>query len=228
MLIRPNIFFPYIDTEPRRVASMVRTWDDRFRDGDYPTDVTASPILAGYLDAIPDGRALDIATGTGRNAVFLADHGYEVDALDASRPGLELARDRANDREVANRIEWIQGDVQTYTFPAATYDLVTISFFRCLDQLTDIKESIREGGYLFVEHHVRTTRSVRGGASDARFRLGVNELMRSCLDLTVIYYDEGHADPTDEHDRATARLLARRSQGTRQSHPQHLTVGNGS
>lgn len=70
-------------------------WDERFESGKYPQEPEPSGLLQRYVDALPTGRALDVATGTGRNAVFLADRGHRVDALDKSRAGLEITRDRA-------------------------------------------------------------------------------------------------------------------------------------
>jgi len=71
-------------------------WDDRFVSGEYPRAPEPSAVLRSYEPAIPDGRALDVAAGTGRNAVvYLAEAGYAVDALDASREGLAIVRERA-------------------------------------------------------------------------------------------------------------------------------------
>src|SRR6056297_3067583 len=98
------------------------SWDERFRDGSYPTDPDPSPVLQRYVDTFPDGRALDLATGTGRNAVFLAERGYRVDGLDQSREGLRIARENAAAAGVADRTNWIQADVPTYAFPESTYD----------------------------------------------------------------------------------------------------------
>jgi len=61
-------------------------------------------MLERYVDSAHPGRALDVATGTGRNAVHLAAEGYEVDAVDQSRAGLEIARERAADRGAADRV----------------------------------------------------------------------------------------------------------------------------
>lgn len=71
------------------------TWDERFREGEYPRDPDPSPVLRDYVSEFPDGGALDIATGTGRNAVFLAEAGYTVDAIDQSREGLRISRENA-------------------------------------------------------------------------------------------------------------------------------------
>lgn len=195
-------------------------WDERFRDGDYPSDPDPSPVLTGYIDAIPDGRALDVATGTGRNSVFLGTAGYTVDAIDRSRVGLAKARENAVEQNVHHRINWIQADVDTYGFPIERYDLVTISFFRAIDRLTDIREAIAPGGYLFVQHHLRSTGSTPSGPSDDRYRYGANELLRASLGMTVLYYDESTRDRPGDRRRANVTLLARNTSGTRQSYPQ--------
>lgn len=195
------------------------TWDERFRSGSYPQDPDPSPVLERYMSACPDGRALDVATGTGRNAVFLAGEGYQVDAIDQSRAGLEITRERADERGVADRIECIQADVPSYCFPTDAYDVITISFYRAIDRLTDIKEALRDGGVLFVEHHLRTTDAVESGPSTDRYRFAANELLHACLDLTVLYYDERTEERGDDRQSATTRIVARNTTGPRQSYP---------
>ncbi|OYR87246.1 SAM-dependent methyltransferase, partial [Halorubrum sp. E3] len=117
-------------------------WDDRFASGDYPREPEPSAVLRSYVAAIPDGRALDVAAGTGRNAIALAEAGYAVDALDASREGLSIVRERAAERGVADRIETIQADASTYGFPPEAYELITMSFFHALDRFADLTEAL--------------------------------------------------------------------------------------
>jgi SAM-dependent methyltransferase len=195
------------------------TWDERFESGTYPTDPDPSPVLRDFLPEIPTGRALDVATGTGRNAVFLADAGYDVDAIDQSQSGLEITRDRAGERGAADRLTLVQTDIPEYDFPTDRYDLVTISFYRAVDRFPDIKESLTDGGYLFVEHHLRSSAPTPSGPSSNRYRFGANELLNACLDLTVIHYDATTEHRPDGKDRASARILARKSTGQKQSYP---------
>ncbi|WP_200530780.1 class I SAM-dependent methyltransferase [Halorubrum sp. LN27] len=201
-------------------------WDDRFASGEYPRAPEPSPVLRSYEPAIPDGRALDVATGTGRNAIYLADAGYAVDALDASREGLSIVRERAAERGVADRVETIQADAGTYGFPAEAYELIAMSFFHALDRFADLTESLAPGGYLFVEGHLRSADATPSGPSSDRYRFAANELLRAGLGLTVLYYDETTEERPGDRRRATARLLARRSHGGRQTYPPRPDEGD--
>lgn len=194
-------------------------WDERFRTGQYPQDPDPAELLARYAETLPEGRALDIATGTGRNAVYLAEEGYDVDAIDGSRVGLEITEERAAARGVADRISPIQADIPSHEFPEASYDLVTISFYRAIDRLPDIKASLNPGGVLFVEHHLRTTDPVSSGPSGDRYRFEANELLRSVLDFTVLSYEERTETRADGRTAAIARVVARKTSGPRQSYP---------
>ncbi len=194
-------------------------WDERFRSGQYPREPEPSAMLRRYVDSLSTGRALDIAAGTGRNAVFLADRGYRVDALDGSRAGLEITRKRAAERNADDRLELIQTDIPSYEFPTDVYDLVTISFYRAVDRFPDIKEALADGGVLYVEHHLRTTDPVESGPSGDRYRFSANELLRSMLDLTVLGYDERTETRSDGRRAAIARVVARKGTAPRQSYP---------
>ncbi len=196
-------------------------WDERFATGEYPREPDPSPVLRAYESVIPDGRALDVAAGTGRNAVHLADVGYEVDAVDRSAEGLRITRDRASERgpDVAERLNPIQADLTSHGFPREAYELITISFYRAVDRFPDLVDALVPGGYLFVEHHLRSTDSTPSGPTSDRYRFAANELLHAGLGLTVIRYDEGTEERSGDRCRATARLLARRSHGPRQSYP---------
>ena len=200
------------------------TWDERFREGDYPQDPEPSPVLRAYVDVLPGDRALDVATGTGRNAVFLAEQGYEVDAIDQSGEGLRITRERAEERGVAGRLSLTQADAKEYDYPESEYDLVTISFFRTLDRLNDVKAALTPGGVLFYQHHLRSPDATVGPSGD-RYRFRANELLHACLDLTVLHYEastEYGREHDDEDDRVsvTATIVARNSHGGSQSYPE--------
>src|SRR5947208_16083626 len=75
------------------------------------------------------GRALDIATGKGRNAIFLAERGFDVEAIDISPVALDEARRRATERKLD--ISWREADLEPHDMPQACYELhLNIKFLR--------------------------------------------------------------------------------------------------
>lgn len=195
------------------------TWDERFRTGEYPSELEPSPVLREYVDGGSGGRALDVACGTGRNTVFLAEQGYEVDALDQSVEGLRITGENAEKRGVAGRVELIQADATQFDYPERRYDVVTISFFRTLDRLGDVKGALKPDGLLFYQHHLRSDPPAEAGPSSDRSRFRSNELLRACLDLTVLYYEES-SERWEGNRSATVELVARNSHGGTQSYPE--------
>lgn len=192
-------------------------WNERYRDETFQLPTEPSRPLREFADAIPDGRALDVATGNGRNALFLADEGYEVDAVDVSGVALAEARDRAMEFDPRGHVNWIQADLDTYRLPEATYDVVAVSFYTALDLLPELKEALAPGGVLCYEHHLRSPEADRG-PSDDRHRFRSNDLLRAALDLTVLHYEET-TRVEDGRTTAVATLVARNTSGGSQTYP---------
>lgn len=194
-------------------------WNETYS-GDDEFELPEDPIpeLARRIDTLPEGRALDVATGTGRNATYLADRGYEVEAIDVSDEALERARRRADERGVD--VEWIRTDLTDPEVDIETdaYDLITVSFFAALDLLPELKEALAPDGVLVYEHHLRSSDPVEIGPSSDRHRYRSNDLLRACLDLTILAYEERRRE-VNGGTAAVATLLARNSGGGAQSYP---------
>lgn len=195
-------------------------WNERYRGTEFDLPTVPSSLLSEWIDRLPGGRALDVATGTGRNARFLADHGYEVDAVDISDEALRQARDHATRQSLA--VNWIQADLDTYPLPTERYSVIVVTFFHALDLLPDLKEALEPGGVLLYEHHLRADPPAERGPSDDRHRFRSNDLLRACLDLTVLHYEEA-TRITDGRRSAVATLVARQSTGGAQAYPQHVS-----
>lgn len=197
-------------------------WNERYRDADFDLPDDPIPELARRIDTLPDGRALDVATGSGRNAIFLAEHGYDVDAVDVSDEALAQARDRADERDLD--VDWIRADVTDpdgeFELGDRAYDLIVTSFFYAPELLPELKDALAPGGVLVYEHHLRSSDPIEVGPSDDWVRLRSNELLRSCLDLTVLHYAETtRHGKEDGRPSAIATVVARKSCGGAQSYP---------
>ncbi|SEH17160.1 Methyltransferase domain-containing protein [Natronorubrum sediminis] len=173
------------DDEQPRTRSTAEP--DHLRSGDGRFSIRRS-----ILEDESPGRALDVATGTGRNALALAAAGWTVDALDISRAQLDRARTNVAERSMSGTVHWILADVDSYCFRPRTYDLITIRFFDARDRLPAVLEALAPGGVLWYEHYL-TAPDVESGPG-AQYRFDSNELLAACSSLSVVYYAEYRAD----------------------------------
>ena len=129
------------------------TWDERFRAGDH-AGAEPDPFLAqieDYAELLPPGRragpkgkALDLACGAGRNAVYLAERGWDVTACDISLEGLRRAKALARERGV--RLKFFCQDLATVQLPPERFDLVICFFYLLRELIPQIKATLRPGG----------------------------------------------------------------------------------
>lgn len=144
-------------------------WDRRhaeraLRFGDEP-----SRFLVAELEGLTPGRALDLACGSGRNAVWLAERGWRVTAVDFSEVGLAQARAFAARRGVA--VHWVLADVRTYEPERAAYDLVIVFYLHLPAEerravLAKAAAALAPGGtFLLVGHDLANLGRGAGGPS---------------------------------------------------------------
>src|ERR1700759_4472964 len=92
-------------------------------------------FVAEELATLPPGRAIDLGTGEGRNAIWLAERGFTVTAVDFSRVGLARAAGLAAERGVS--VDWVHADLLDYQPAPGRYDLVLIAYIQLpADRLT--------------------------------------------------------------------------------------------
>lgn len=100
-------------------------WDRRYAEKELVWSAGPNQFVAEVLADLPPGRALDVATGEGRNASWLAERGWRVTAIDFSPIALAKARQLADARHV--HVDWIDADVREYE-PPGEFDLVLIAY----------------------------------------------------------------------------------------------------
>lgn len=182
-----------------------KTWDEKYAAGCDP-EGEPSAFLRENLPRLTKGRALDIAAGNGRNALFLARHGFTVDAVDYSAVAVTTLRSFAGQKGLP--VQVIQADVTGYQLPENTYDLI-INFYFLERTLTPrIKKALTRGGMLLFETY--TTEQPRyGRPHNPDYLLKPNELLHSFIDLHILYYHERVAT-SPESTQAIASLLAQK------------------
>jgi tellurite methyltransferase len=153
--------------------------------------MTPTRLLVETARTLKPGRALDLACGTGRNAVWLAEHGWQVTAVDRSPiaiPGV--------DTHVA--------DLEKHEFPIleAAWDLIVAAYYLQRDLFEPIKQGVKRGGIAIAIVHV-----FEPGHEQSRFSLQPGELAKYFDGWEILHYREGKS--TDHH-RAVAEIVARR------------------
>lgn len=101
-------------------------WDERYSQAEYVYGKNPNDFLVAVVEQIPQGRVLCLAEGEGRNAVYLAQQGCQVTAVDASAVGLEKARKLAAERSV--EIETIVADLSDFSIQPNAWDAIVSIF----------------------------------------------------------------------------------------------------
>jgi len=181
-------------------------WDAKYSGKIAATLNPPDDWLSRHVATIPVGKALDLACGLGHNAIWLAQRGWQVDAVDISPVGLSLAKQLA-DQADCSPISWIAADLESFSPPIASCDLVIV--FRFLDRLRLpqlISDTLRPGGTLIYETFARGQLSRPDNhLKNPQFTLEPNELPTLFPGLTVVAHEE-----LDLPDRSVARLVARK------------------
>ena len=167
-----------------------KRWDEKHAAGhgeESPSPFLEEVFRSGSWNIQP-GRALDIATGRGRNAFFLAERGFRVDAMDISQVALQEAGKVAEAKGLT--INFIQADLEQAALPEMTYDLIINCNFLERSLIPKMKTALKLGGHVVFETYLVDQR-VFGHPRNPAYLLGHNELLELFRDFRVLYYREG-------------------------------------
>jgi|BEDMetMinimDraft_2_1075160.scaffolds.fasta_scaffold09226_1 SAM-dependent methyltransferase len=124
-------------------------WNARYRAGQGPRGLP-DPEVVRWVGALPPrGRALDVAAGMGRHALWLAERGWVVDAVDVSEVALSVLGREAEVRGLEDRVHIVWADLDDWTPPPARYRLVVMAFFVDRPLLDRLELALKPGGFLF-------------------------------------------------------------------------------
>ncbi|WP_223256237.1 class I SAM-dependent methyltransferase [Micromonospora endophytica] len=140
-------------------------WEQRYQARDAVWSGRPNPQLVAEVEGSAPGRVLDVGCGEGADAVWLAERGWQVTAVDISDTALTRAAAYARERRVAERIEFRHADLMRWTPEPDGYDLVSAQFMQLppqprRDLFGRLAAAVAPGGrLLIVGHHPRDLRS---------------------------------------------------------------------
>ena len=165
-------------------------WDKQHADSSSAAQPASflRQVFATHAWQLPRGRALDIACGTGRNSLYLAELGFEVAAVDISAVAMDEGRKRAESKQL--RIDWRQSDLEVVQLAEAVFDLVVNFNYLQRSLIPQIMGAVKVGGYVIFETYLIDQREI-GQPKNPDYLLGHNELLEHFRDFRVLYYREG-------------------------------------
>lgn len=166
-------------------------------------------ILTELWPLLPAGAALDLACGRGRNAIFVAEHGRHVTAVDWSGEALDILEERAKALEIPVRriqqideakqitragIDLLETDLETVVLTANRYSLILCVRYLQRSLFPQICRALRPGGMLLFETYTKAQLDFSGGPRDPVHLLNTGELRRAFPELEVVFYRELRAE----------------------------------
>jgi len=176
--------------------------------------VEPNRFLVAEVSDLPPGRALDVACGAGRNAVWLAERGWRVTGVDFSDVALENARALAEERGVD--VEWVESDLRDWQ-PPGEYDLVALLYLHVpADErhavLVRTAASLAPGGVLLVVgHHSDNIEHGSGGPKDPRVLYSAEDVAGELAGLEIERAEKVLRPVEGERDAIDALVRARRA-----------------
>jgi SAM-dependent methyltransferase len=134
-------------------------WDQRYASAERVWSAEPNPSVVGITRDLRPGRALDLACGEGADAIWLAERGWRVTAVDFSDVALRKAASEARARKV--EVEWVSADLRAYKPTPVSFDLVVILYLHLppVERRTILSRAaaaLAPGGTLLVVGHDRT------------------------------------------------------------------------
>jgi SAM-dependent methyltransferase len=197
-----------------------RAWDERYASSPLVWSTGPNRFLEEETADLAPGRALDVACGEGRNAIWLASRGWRAVGVDFSSVAIDKARAIAAERGVD--VEWVVADVTTWTPDAQAFDLVVVMYLQLPgdERATAYRraaDAVAPGGTLLVvAHDLDNLAHGYGGPQDPAVLTTPESVVATIGDLNVVRAErvlrpvETESGPVDAVDTLVRATRARR------------------
>jgi SAM-dependent methyltransferase len=197
-----------------------KAWDERYADSELVWGLEPNRFVRAQCERLPVGRAIDLACGEGRNALWLARMGWKALGVDYSAVAIERAR-QLTERErpsTAVRLTWQVADVTTEPVKPGGYDLALISYLHLPpEQITAVFRNAGHalaprGHLVIVGHDRRNLREGVSGPQDESRLYDADEIREVLADIPDVVVEVGETvvRPTDDGDALDTLVRARR------------------
>ncbi|MBU6153254.1 MAG: class I SAM-dependent methyltransferase [Bdellovibrionales bacterium] len=162
-------------------------WDRFYKKKNHAFGKEAIGFLKENIKILPKGRAFVPAMGEGRNAIFLARHGFRVEGVDLSQVAVDRALQEAKAKKTF--IKGIVGDLFEFPYPKEAYDFILVSLFYSERLLPKLKNALKKGGYIMIYLKRDTGRQSTSLVPDD-FAVKAGALKAALVDFETLIYRE--------------------------------------
>lgn len=182
-------------------------WNERYRSRERAAEdfnAPPTPLVQTFASPLKLGRALDIACGTGRNALWLAERGWHVTAVDAASEAICILQERGQERGLTFDAQIADLEKQEYAFEFESFDLIVDAYYLQRDLFVPAQAALKPHG-LFIS----IVHTIEGTEQPTVHRTRPGELRENFAGWDILHDYEGPpADPA--HRRAVAEIVARK------------------
>jgi len=182
----------------------IQQWDERYRAGEQVFE-TPSPLVVQFTRHLAPGAALDLAAGPGRNALYLAEQGWRVTAVDGSAVAIDLLQASAGRRNLTIDASLVDLEGEKFEFPSQAYDLVLSCYYLQRNLIPTMKSALGPGGLLIMIVHLADADQPLGTPTRAR----PDELRTYFESWGILHYREGEPGESG-HRHGVAEVVAQK------------------
>jgi tellurite methyltransferase len=178
-------------------------WNKKYKEGFYNGANDPHELLKKYWQAIPKGRVIDMAMGNGRDALFLADNGFDVYGIEKSTEAIKIARQSAN-----KNLSIICGDAAFLPFKHDIAEGIIVFYFLLRNSMEDLINILKKGGVIIYETFLKRQNDI-DRRRNPDFLLDDGELISYFKRFEILFYEET-ISTSEGKSKAIARFVGRK------------------
>ena len=203
-LLSPIVSSPESESESTKAR-----WNERYDRDMYIYGKEPAAFLKQKIDRLKKGKALVLAMGEGRNAVYLAQNDFDVTGVDISEVAIEKCNDLAKERNTT--VNAVVADLTDYDMGKAQFDLITKFYYYEPSIFPQIIDALKPGGVFILEQfsidHLKYRETSRFGPRNPDYLIKPNELLEHFKSLRILYYEDTVVELDEGMHNGTAAVI---------------------
>jgi tellurite methyltransferase len=184
-------------------------WDKRYDRDMYIYGKEPTAFLKQKIHTLKRGKALVLAMGEGRNAVYLAQNGFDVTGMDISEVGIKKCQKLAEEKGAT--VKTVVADLTDYDLGKAQYDLITNFYYYDKTIFPKVIAALKPGGMFIFDHfsteHLKYREQSRFGPRNPDYLVKPNELLEAFKSLRIRYYEDTVVELDEGMHKGTAAVI---------------------